>query len=277
MTNIITATTIEESIKAVRAGTNPLVTTDYRADAGPDMITQSALITLRKHGYTQAGFEGSEMPGKQLLVFSNPKTGASFGGGAVDHNNKFGIKYGENGPILRLSSVDLSRLDLIEQIADRNKPANKDSTYISLTHYRDRQITPNHKHIVIGNEAFLSNNEPGHILSIYREGKYIKFEYVVETERDGFPDRRQITTIPADKVETLRIGDQGALIDPKTITAKPLVIDLPKSIETGKIVKPGVTKAELDLPELGIRLADAYATTIDVPAVQNALGKPRQV
>jgi hypothetical protein len=277
MSEIITRKTITESLDAVKRGEKvdwlgftPEI--ERREPySGVIVVTNAALEELRKRGFNFSGYEGQEMPGKSTLTFYNPKTGESIGV-ASTHTSK--VQFGENGPTVTYG-VNLSKPDLLEQLTKRDEDKN---TYVAIgLRSRHRLIAPKNDNIVIGNEAYLAYSDPklygernygakqNPELSISREGGYVKFSYGDYT-----------TNIPADKVKTLRIGDNGAQIDPKTITAKPLVIDLPKSIESGKIVNTTISKkADLDLSK-SIRLAETEPAEVTRPNLPN-IGSARQI
>jgi hypothetical protein len=279
MSDVVTRKTITESLAAIKNGLGANVwlgtfippTERKEPYDGVIVVTNAALDELRKNGYNFSGYEGQEMSGKSTLTFYNPKTGKSIGV-ASTHTDR--VQLGENGPTVTYG-VNLSKPDLLEQLTKRDEDKN---TYVTIgLRNRHRLIAPKNDNIVIGNEAFLAYSDPklysernygakqNPELSIFREGGHVKFSYGDYT-----------TSIPADKVKTLRIGDNGAHIDPKTITAKPLVIDLPKSIESGKIVSPAISKkADLGLSE-SIQLAETEPTEVTRPNLPN-IGSARQV
>lgn len=278
MTETVTKKTITGSLAALKRGEGvnwlgfvpPIEWKD--SDKSLIVVTNAALEELRMNGFTRSYYESQEMPGKFTLTFYNPATKESIGVASVHGDN---VQYGENGPLIK-HGVNISKSELVEQLGKRDWDKN---TYLALgIHNRNRLIAPKNDNVVIGNEAYLVHNSPevakkmgwdetNPTLSVYREGNQIKFAY-----------QDYVTSIPADKVKTLRIGDAGASIDPKTITAKPMEIDLPKSIESGKIVSVQTAKgkrAELGLSE-SIQLAEANPKGTEMPVVPNN-GAVRQI
>ncbi len=262
------------------------------------LITDAALKELQKSGYTQRVLDTiHENSALSDLVFYNPTTKKSIFVAVLSEmeleKSGNGIQYGENGPRIDFP-ISVDRPDLVAQIGKRDKEKN---TYVALgIHDKNRLIAPETTNIVIGNEAYLithngrnsdarnraiypgiysaiSDPEPNHrVLSIYREGKHIKFAY---NSNNYDPNHDYITSIPADKVKTLRIGDVGEFIKPQSITAEPMNIDLANSIATGKIVPVAEGKgtarkkekrAELALPE-GIVLAEANPQDTVIPSL----------
>lgn len=262
-------------------------------DGAGVLITDAALKELQKSGYTQRVLASiHENPALSNLVFYNPKTRKSIFVATLSEiefeKQGNGIQYGDNGPRIDFP-ISVDRLDLVAQIGKRDKEKN---TYVALgIHDKNRLIAPETTNIVIGNEAYLITHngrnsdarnhamysatsdpkpEPDHrVLSIYRERDHIKFAY---NSNNYAPNDDHITRIPADKVKTLRIGDVGEFINPQSITAEPMRIDLPNSIATGKIVPVKGTarnkekQAELALPE-GIVLAEANPQDTVTPSL----------